>query len=84
MAMNIDVKQAVDLVQVFSRCGSTYTLEIFDRIIGANIDELSAEQAYDAFIAFCSAEKAAVRPKITSLLMKAMSDSDNMITYSNE
>jgi len=42
-AMDISVEQALDLVQVFSPYASSYTLEIFDRIIGTNVDDLSSE-----------------------------------------
>ena len=81
-APKINVTMALDLVQVFSRSGSTTTLELFDRIIGANIDDMSAQQIYDAFMAFATAEKAIVRPKITSLLMKVLSE--NLFNYSND
>ena len=73
---------ALNLVLVFNKSGSTFTLELFDHIIGTNIDEMSPQQIYDAFMALACAEKADVRPKITSLLMQALSE--NLFNYSNE
>ena len=72
--LNIDAHQAIILAQVFANCGSTYTMEVFDRIIGGQIDEISVQQVYQAFMAFTGAEKATVRPKITQLLMRNLSD----------
>ena len=49
-------------------------MEVFDRIIGANIDEISIPQVFEAFLAFSTAEKAEVRPKITALLLSTLAD----------
>ncbi len=40
-------------------------MEVFDRIIGSNIDDIPVQKVYDAFMAFSHASKAEVRPKIT-------------------
>ena len=81
-AFDITVSMALNLVHVFSKSGSNFTLELVDRIIIANIDEMSPKQIYDAFLALACTEKADVRPKITHLLMKALSE--NLFNYSNE
>jgi len=39
----INVDQAVNLVQSFSQHGSSYTLEVFDRIIGPNVHNLTPD-----------------------------------------
>ena len=49
-------------------------MEVFDRIIGLNIDDIPIRQIFDAFVAFASSEKAEVRPKITQLLLKTLSE----------
>jgi hypothetical protein len=54
--------------------GSTELIEVFDRIIGANIDDLNARQLFSALVGFKSVQKATVRPKIMSLLIKRLSD----------
>ena len=73
-ALNFNAQQAIHLVQVFYKCGSSYTMEVFDRIIGLNIDDIPIRQIFDAFVAFASSEKAEVRPKITQLLLKTLSE----------
>lgn len=40
-ALSIDVNQAIILAQVFQSCGSSYTMELLDRIIGGQIDDIS-------------------------------------------
>jgi vesicle coat complex subunit len=50
-------------------------MEVFDRIIGAHIDEITIPQVFEAFIAFSTAEKADIRPKITALLLSTLADS---------
>ena len=42
--------------------GSTELIEVFDRIIGANIDDLNARQLFSALVGFRSVQKATVRP----------------------
>ena len=39
-------------------------MEVLDRVIGLNIDELAISHVFDAFMAFSSVQKAEVRPKI--------------------
>ena len=57
---------------------------MFDRIIGPKVHNLTPDQAYNAFLAFTCAEKGAVRDKITSVLLKKMSEVESISTYSNE
>ena len=73
-ALNIDVHQAITLAQAFATCGSSYTMEVFDRIIGSQIDDINVHQVYDAFMAFTRVQQATVRPKITSLLLRCLSE----------
>ena len=49
-------------------------MEVFDRIIGANIDDITIGEVFDAFMAFSSTEKADVRPKIVQLLLRTLAD----------
>lgn len=49
-------------------------MEVLDRIIGSNIDEISTFEAYSALIAFAEAGEAEIRPKITALLLSTLSD----------
>ena len=81
-AQSITASDAINLVQVFSSSGSSYTLELLDRVIGNNIDQVPAQQAYDAFMAFSFAKKADVRPKIGALLMRCISE--NLFEYTND
>ena len=73
-ALQIEVTQAIHLAQIFSSSGSTFTMEVFDRIIGANIDDITIGEVFDAFMAFSSTEKADVRPKIVQLLLRTLAD----------
>ena len=73
-ALQIEVTQAIHLAQIFSTSGSTFTMEVFDRIIGANIDDITIGEVFDAFMAFSSTEKADVRPKIVQLLLRTLAD----------
>jgi len=41
-ALSITPDQAINMVQIFSQSGSTYTMELLDRIIGTNIDDIPA------------------------------------------
>ena len=81
-AQSMTASDAINLVQVFSSSGSSYTLELLDRVIGNNIDQVPAQQAYDAFMAFSFAKKADVRPKIGALLMRCISE--NLFEYTND
>ena len=49
-------------------------MEVFDRIIGSQIDDINVHQVYDAFMAFTRVQQATVRPKITSLLLRCLSE----------
>ena len=62
-ALNIEAQQAIVLAQVFSGCGSSYTMEVFDRIIGQQIDDIPIQQVFNAMMAFSTAQSD-VRPKI--------------------
>jgi len=57
-----------------TRHASTELCEVFDRIIGANIDEMSPSDLYNAYGAFRTMQKAEVRPKIFSHLLKRLSN----------
>jgi len=48
----IDASQAIYLAQIFSKCGSSYTMEVFDRIIGSNIEDVPIPQVFQAYLAF--------------------------------
>ena len=54
--------------------GSSYTMEVFDRVIGSNIDDIATHRVYEAFMAFSTASKAEIRPKITSLLLRTLTE----------
>jgi hypothetical protein len=43
---------------------SSQLVEVFDKIIGKNIDELNASQLHQAYCSFLTVEKAMVRQKI--------------------
>ena len=49
-------------------------MEVFDRIIGGQIDDINVHQVFDAFMAFTKVQEATVRPKITSLLLRCLSE----------
>jgi len=49
-------------------------MEVLDRIIGSQIDEIDIQHAFEAFMAFTSAQKATIRPKIVSLLLRTLTD----------
>ena len=73
-ALNLDAQQAIHLAQVFAETGSSYTMEIFDRIIGANIEDIPVFQVFDAFMAFSTVGRAQVRPKIQNILLRTLAD----------
>ena len=73
-ALQIEVTQAIHLAQIFSTSGSTFTMEVFDRIIGSNIDDITIGEVFDAFMAFSSTSKADIRPKIVQLLLRTLAD----------
>jgi hypothetical protein len=66
----ISASQAVELGLLFSSFGSTELYECLDKIVGKGIDELNSEEYIEALIAFASAEKAQIRPKILSIIAK--------------
>ena len=45
-ALYIEPHQAIQLAQIFSMCGSSHTMEIFDRIIGASIDDIPIQEVF--------------------------------------
>ena len=49
-------------------------MEVFDRIIGSNIDDIPVAKVYDAFMAFSHASRAEVRPKISQLLLRTLTE----------
>ena len=49
-------------------------MEVFDRIIGAEIDELSTQRVFDAYMAFVTAAKAQTRSKIKELLLSTLTE----------
>lgn len=61
------------LLDLFSDTGSTELYECLDRIIGRGIDELTASDILEAFVSFRSVQKAQIRPKIFTLLLKRIS-----------
>lgn len=73
-ALQIEADQAIYLAEIFSRVGSSYTMEVFDRVIGSNIDDIPVHRVYEAFMAFSTASKAEIRPKITSLLLRTLTE----------
>ena len=80
-ALNIEAQQAIVLAQVFASCGSSYTMEVFDRIIGSQIDDLPIQQVFSAMIAF-SSSKSVIRPKIQNLLVKTLADNLELLVPS--
>lgn len=56
--------QAVSLLATMRNYASSQLVEVFDKIIGKNIDELNASQLHQAYCSFLTVEKAMVRPKI--------------------
>lgn len=53
-ALHFDAHQAIVLAQFFSMSGTSHTMEVFDRIIGSQIDDLPINEVYSALLAFTS------------------------------
>lgn len=67
-------------ISLLGQEASSELIEVFDRVIGKNIDDLKPREVLYAFIGFTSITKATVRPKIQSLLLKRLSDSLEMLS----
>jgi hypothetical protein len=69
--LSVDV--AITLLRALNATASTETVEVFDRIIGKDIDALTPSQLYQALVGFLTVQRANVRPKILALLTKRIS-----------
>jgi hypothetical protein len=64
---------AITLLRAMNATASTETVEVFDRILGKDIDALTPSQLYQALMGFLTVQRANVRPKILALLTKRIS-----------
>lgn len=74
LSQHVTAPQAVRMLLALMADASSELVEVFDRIIGKNIDELSASEVFYAYMGFSYAERAQVRPKIFGLLIKRLSN----------
>jgi hypothetical protein len=71
-ATQMSTQNVLDLAPLMTDFGSTEMYECFDRILGNRIDELSPREILSAYVSFKTAQKAEIRPKILSLLLKKL------------
>lgn len=72
---------AVDLVSIMYPYASTELMEVFDRLIGQQHNNLTVNEAFDSLMAFSNAKQARIRPKILQVLFKRLSqDFDRLST----
>jgi hypothetical protein len=69
----LNYMQAIDLVSIMYQYATTELMEVFDRLIGQQHNNLSINEAFDALMAFCNAKQAKIRPKIIQVLFKRIS-----------
>lgn len=74
ISQQLTADQAVRLLGAMTRHASSELCEVFDRIIGAKIDELSPSDLCGAYGSFKVMKKAEVRPKIFAHLLKRLSN----------
>ncbi len=66
------VEEAIQLIYAVCTFGDSQTIEILDRIIGGNVHDISADQAYNALKAFMSSSH--TRTKIFHVLIKRIKE----------
>lgn len=80
MSQRLTADQALRLLGAMTRHASSELCEVFDRIIGAKIDEMSPSDVYGAYGSFRSMKKAEVRPKIFAHLLKRLSNNLELLS----
>ena len=79
-ATSISGSDAVRLANVYGNQGSANFMEMLDRVIGNNIEDLTAKEVCSSFIAFTQMNRAAPRPKFLNLLTKRMSQTIDQLS----
>lgn len=75
----LSASQAVHLIHNMRDFASTELVECLDRIIGKGIDTVSPSEHLAAYSALSQCGRAQVRPKITQLLLKRISQNIDLL-----
>ena len=77
-ARHLKVKEAVNLLQAVQSYASAETIELLDRIIGGNIQDVPVESILPTLKAFMGSEHS--RPKIIQVLVKKLRENVDELT----